>query len=90
VGLQVSYLVTITHHGPDAATGVELAFQLTNGFDFQAVDGNCLMAAPRVYPSIAVDEPVTYIANLCISRCYRTKASEPSSHRYPRRPQTAI
>ena len=44
-GLQGNY-IAVTNNGPDAATGVELIVQLTDGFDFQAIDGNCPAAAP--------------------------------------------
>ncbi len=70
VGLQATYIVTITNNGPDAAMDVALVIQLTNGFDFQAADGNCEMAAPCVFPSIASGDAVTYVARVCISRDY--------------------
>jgi len=69
-GLQVNYTVTITNNGPDAATGVELIVQLTDGFDFQAVDGNCSAATPCTFPSIAAGDTATYVARVCISREY--------------------
>jgi uncharacterized repeat protein (TIGR01451 family) len=69
-GTRLTYAVTVTNHGPDAATNVQLSGTTPAGLGFVANSGDCTSAYPCAFPSIASGASQVVATNVCVPNAY--------------------
>jgi uncharacterized repeat protein (TIGR01451 family) len=71
-GLEFTYTVTVTNHGPDDANNVSLDSPLPAGFTSKGNSGDCTTAFPCVFPTLASGASVEVDVAACVPRDFRT------------------
>jgi len=69
-GFELAYTVTITNHGPAAATGVRLDSALPAGMSFAGNAGDCSGAYPCTFASLAPGGTKTVRTRACVAHAY--------------------
>ena len=69
-GARLDYTVTVTNHGPDAASNVLLTNNLATGVRFAGNGGDCATAFPCAFPSLAAGASLVINTTACVSTSY--------------------
>ncbi len=69
-GLELGYSISVTNHGPDTATNVQLTSTLPPGVTFGGNSGDCSSGFPCVFASIAAGATQTVTTRACVARDY--------------------
>jgi uncharacterized repeat protein (TIGR01451 family) len=69
-GTRVAYTVTVTNHGPDTASNVQLTSPTPSGLTFAGNSGDCTSAYPCTLASLASGATQIITTSLCVPHGY--------------------